>query len=34
MSGEEYLELFYPFLDTAFRYYSNNCSDVEFYDLF
>ncbi|KRX02875.1 hypothetical protein PPERSA_04078 [Pseudocohnilembus persalinus] len=34
MGGEEYFELFKPFLDTAFRYYCNNCSDTEFYQLF
>lgn len=34
MSTSEYMGLFQPFLVTAFRYYSNNCSDLEFYDLF
>ncbi|EGR27329.1 hypothetical protein IMG5_197970 [Ichthyophthirius multifiliis] len=32
--GEEYMKLFEPFLLTAFRFYSENCSDAEFADLF
>jgi len=34
MSGDEYLKLFDPFLKTAFRFYSENCSEAEFNELF
>lgn len=34
MTGEEYLKLFDPFLKTAFRFYSENCSANEFDELF
>lgn len=34
MSGSEYLKLFEPFIKTALRFYSENCSEREFVDLF
>lgn len=34
LSSEEYMELFQPFIVTAFKYYSNNCSQQEFQELF
>jgi hypothetical protein len=34
LSSSEYMQLFQPLLTTAFRYYSNSCSDSDFYQCF
>lgn len=34
MGRDEYMQLFEPFLTTAFKYYNENCSEFEFVEFF